>query len=144
MTIETEILRLIPCDAETLKSAIAGNDQLAKRLGVTVADNWTEFGVESLQYSWERLLEDPINFGWWTYFPVHKQDNKLIGSGGYKGSPTDAGTVEVGYEIAAAYRNKGLATELINGLISNAFADSRIKLIIAHTLGAEFVMVLPV
>jgi ribosomal-protein-alanine N-acetyltransferase len=118
MTIETEILRLIPCDAETLKSAIAGNDQLAKRLGVTVADNWTEFGVESLQYALERLLEDPINFGWWTYFPVHKQDNKLIGSGGYKGSPTDAGTVEVGYEIAAAYRNKGLATELINGLIS--------------------------
>jgi RimJ/RimL family protein N-acetyltransferase len=26
---------------------------------------------------------------------------------------------------------------LTNGLIANAFADSRIKLIIAHTLGAE-------
>jgi ribosomal-protein-alanine N-acetyltransferase len=137
MIIETEHLRLIPCDVEILKSAINGNGQLAKTLGVTVVDNWTEFGVGPLQYSLERLLENPANFGWWTYFPIHQQDSKLIGSGGYKGNPTEVGSVELGYEIAPAYRNKGLATEMTKALVSNAFKDSRVQLIIAHTLGAE-------
>jgi len=135
LTIETNNLRLIPCDVDTLHTAIEGNDQLAKRLGVTVNENWTEFGAAALHYSLERLLERPADAGWWTYFPIHKQNNELIGSGGYKGGPTEQGTVEIGYEIAPAYRNKGLATEMAVALISHAFADSRVQSILAHTLG---------
>lgn len=46
-------------------------------------DNWTEFGVSALQYSLDKLSENEDEKGWWTYFTIHKQDNKLIGSGGY-------------------------------------------------------------
>ncbi|MBV5314298.1 MAG: GNAT family N-acetyltransferase [Prolixibacteraceae bacterium] len=137
MTIETTNLKLIQCDPEILKSAIEGDEILAKTLKVTVQDNWTEFGVGALQYSLDRLLESQDENGWWTYFPIHKQDNKLIGSGGYKGKPTTNGTVEIGYEIALSYRNRGLATELTKGLIENAFRDEKVELIIAHTLGQE-------
>lgn len=135
--IETENLKIIPCDKEILKSAIQGNDILAKKINVTVLDNWTEFGVGALQYSLERLTENEEEKGWWTYFPIHKNDNKLIGSGGYKGKPTSDGTVELGYEIAPAYRNRGLATEMTKGLIENALKENRVKSIIAHTLGQE-------
>jgi RimJ/RimL family protein N-acetyltransferase len=135
--IETENLKIIPCDKEILKSAIQGNDILAKKINVTVQDNWTEFGVGALQYSLERLTENEEENGWWTYFPIHKNDNKLIGSGGYKGKPTSDGTVELGYEIAPAYRNRGLATEMTKGLIENALKENRVKSIIAHTLGQE-------
>ncbi len=135
--IETENLKIIPCDKEILKSAIQGNDILAKKIKVTVQDNWTQFGVAALKYSLDRLTENEEENGWWTYFPIHKQDNKLIGSGGYKGIPTADGTVEIGYEIAPDYRNRGLATEMTKGLIENAFKDKRVNKIIAHTLGQE-------
>ena len=137
MTIETKNLKLIPCDTEILKTAIQGDEILAKKINVTVQDNWTEFGVVALQYSLDRLSENEEESGWWTYFPVHKQDNKLIGSGGYKGKPTADGTVEIGYEIALDYRNRGLATEMTKGLIENAFRDERVRLIVAHTLGQD-------
>lgn len=137
MIIETENLKLIPCDPEILKSAIAGNEHLTHHMNVTVQDNWTEFGIEALQYSLERLLQGEEEYGWWTYFPIHIQDNKLIGSGGYKGKPSPEGYVELGYEIAPDYRNRGFATEMTKGLIENAFKDHRVKSIIAHTLGQE-------
>ncbi|WP_108245991.1 GNAT family N-acetyltransferase [Muricauda brasiliensis] len=136
-TVETEHLRLIPCNSEILKAAIEGNDSIAQKLGVVIQENWTEFGVGALQYSLDKLTENEDEKDWWTYFLIHKKDNRLIGSGGYKGKPTSDGTVELGYEIAPAYRNKGLATEMTKGLIENAFKKSSVKTIIAHTLGYE-------
>ncbi|HEX8515892.1 MAG TPA: GNAT family N-acetyltransferase [Bacteroidia bacterium] len=135
--IETKNLKLIPCDTEILKSAIAGNEILARKINVTVENNWSEFGVGALQYSLDKLTGSEEEKNWWTYFPVYKQDNKLIGSGGYKGKPSADGTVELGYEIAPRYRNRGIATEMAKGLIENAFKDERVKSIIAHTLGQE-------
>lgn len=70
-----------------------------------------------MQYSLDRLSESVDEKDWWTYFPIYKQYNKLIGSGGYKGKPTNAGTVELGYGIAPDYRNRELATEMTKGLI---------------------------
>jgi len=137
MTIETENLKLVQCDTDILQKAITGNESLANKLNITVSDNWTEFGVGPLQYSLAKLQESAEEQGWWTYFPIHKKDNKLIGSGGYKGRPTQDGTIELGYEIAAEYRNRGLATEMTKGLIENAFKDKRVNTIIAHTLGQE-------
>jgi [ribosomal protein S5]-alanine N-acetyltransferase len=137
MTIETKSLKLIACDTEILRSAIEGNEVLAKKINVIVQDNWSEFGDAALQYSLDKLMESEEEKNWWTYFPVYKSENKLIGSGGYKGKPTPEGTVELGYEIAPAYRNLGMATEMTKGLIENAFRDERVKSILAHTLAEE-------
>lgn len=137
MIIETENLKLIPCNTEILKYAIAGNEVLAEKLGITVADNWTEFGVSALQYALDKLLESKEEEEWWTFFPIHKKDNRLIGSGGFNGKPTEDGIVELGYEIMEAYRNQGFATEMAKGLIQKAFANNNVSTIIAHTLGQE-------
>ncbi len=135
MIIETARLRIISCDIPLLKSAIAGNQQLAVALNASVHDNWTEFGEGALKYSLHRLLENEEDAGWWTYLPVHKKDNRLIGSGGYKGRPSEDGSVELGYEISPAYRNQGLATEMAKGLIEHACRNPGVARIIAHTLG---------
>ncbi len=135
MIIETRNLKLISADTDILKSAIEGNEILAKKINATVQDNWTEFGVHALQYSLNKLSESENENNWWTYFPIHKFDNNLIGCGGYKGKPSNDGIVEVGYEIAPNYRNRGFATEMARGLIENALNDGRVKSIIAHTLG---------
>jgi [ribosomal protein S5]-alanine N-acetyltransferase len=137
MIIETKNLRLISCNIDTLKEAIAGSENLARKLGVTVPDPWTAFGTGPLRHAIDRLSKNKEESNWWGYFPIHKQDNKLIGNGGYKGPPTPDGTVEFGYEITPDYRNRGFATEFAKGLIENAFKDNRVKLLIAHTLGHE-------
>lgn len=137
MLIETQNLKLIPCDTELLEIALAGNELLSKKLNVKVPKHWTEFGDIALQYSLNKLSENEEEQSWWTYFPIHKQDDILIGSCGYKGKPDEKGLVEIGYEIMTDYRNRGLATELTKGLVEHAFKDPRVKAIIAHTLGNE-------
>lgn len=136
-SVETKHLKLIPCNPDILKSAIQGDEDLAKFLQVTVQEVWTEFGTGPLQYSLDKLTESEEEKGWWSYFPIYKPENKLIGSGGYKGKPTTEGVVEIGYEIAPAFRNRGLATEMAKGLIENALKDKRVQTIIAHTLAEE-------
>lgn len=137
MILETKNLKLISGKIDILTSAIQSNEALAIKINTSVPDNWTEFGVFALQYSLDKLSESEEEINWWTYLPIHKQDNKLIGSGGYKGKPTDEGIVELGYEIAPDYRNKGLATEFAKGLIENALKDENVKSIVAHTLVHE-------
>lgn len=135
--IETENLLLIACDTGLLECAIKGDQYLAERLNIHVTSGWTEFGKKALQYVQDKIRLNPLDNGWWTYFPVHKAENALIGSGGYKGRPTEDGIVEIGYEIAPAYRNMGYATEMAKGLIDRALDDPRVKTIQAHTLAEE-------
>src|SRR5688500_10813157 len=128
--IETENLKLIACDKELLQTAITGNEALAEYLNVIVPDNWTGFGSRALEYALKKLSEDERDQNWWTFFPINKNDNTLIGTGGYKGRPTDEGTVEIGYEIAERYRNRGLATEFAQALVYNAFSHNEVNSII--------------
>lgn len=134
MKIETENLRLIPCSETLLTSAIQGNEALAKALGFSVSPDWTEFGMGPLEYSLKMLAKGEEEKGWWTYLPIHKADRRLIGSCGYKGRPGREGVVELGYEVCPAYRQKGLGTEMAEGLLRNAFGFGIVNRVIAHTL----------
>lgn len=58
-----------------------------------------------------------------------------MGNGGFKGEPNESGIVEIGYEIAAEYWNRGLATEAVQGLIDYAFDREEVRAVNAHTLG---------
>ena len=111
MIIETKNLRLIQCDTEILKEAISGNENLSKKLGVKVLDNWTEFGVGALEFSLGKLSENENESGWWTYFPIHKQDDRLIGSGGYQ--------VTFSFQIYY-YQGIRLSTSSVGNAVSSA------------------------
>jgi RimJ/RimL family protein N-acetyltransferase len=45
--------------------------------------------------------------------------------------------VEIGYEVAESYRNKGLATEFASALIDFAFSHPQVTTVQAHTLAVE-------
>mgnify|MGYP001222919646 CR=1 FL=1 len=132
--LRTKNLKLIPCNAEILEAAITGDKQLAELLGVDVPDHWTEFGPMAFHYALDMLKVDTNPHPWLTYFPIHIQDNTLVGNGGYKGQPSADGIVEIGYEIAPKYRNLGLATEYAQALIDHAFRNPEVKMVMAHTL----------
>ncbi len=131
--IETTRLKLIPCTREHLEILLSSEDALAEHLGVKLADKWLIF-PESVAYSIKMIDDDPRALVWGMHLIIHKAENKLIGCGGYKGAPDDAGMVEFGYSVAPNYENQGLATEAARGLIDHAFADGDVRMVDAHTL----------
>jgi [ribosomal protein S5]-alanine N-acetyltransferase len=132
----TNRLRLINSSEEILEKVLSGDDALEKHLNVTIPESWTEFGAAPFQYALDRIKNHPEDSVWWSWLPILEAENILIGNCGYKGRPKD-GMVEIGYEVARLYREQGFATEIGTALIENAFSDSNVNTVQAHTLAEE-------
>jgi len=131
--IESQNIRLIAGTEAVLSACLKGNDQLSTLLNIKVPWQWSEFGEVVIQFALEQIQQDAKQNYWWTWLPIHKKDNLLIGSCGYKGKPEE-GMVEIGYEVIEPYRNKGFATEIALALVKNAFEYKDVNLVQAHTL----------
>ena len=125
-------IELINCDQKILEAILDGDQSLSQLLNIHVPKKWSEFGMRVFKFSLERISEKPETKKWWTYLPVEKKSNTLIGSCGFKGPPLSK-TVEIGYEVCQSFRNKGFATEITNLLTEIAFKDNRVNTIKAQT-----------
>ena len=135
-SIETNRLSLICCNKEILEALFKGDNTLAALLQINIPVKWTEFGEPAFKYTYDNILNGSGKIQWWSYLPVLKNTKTLLGSCGYKGDPKN-GMVEIGYEIAEAYRSLGLATEMAKALIKKAFKSDEVKYVQAHTLAVE-------
>ncbi|MDP9202893.1 MAG: GNAT family N-acetyltransferase [Gemmatimonadota bacterium] len=136
--IVTERLELIPATRDMVLSAIEGEEALGSSLSASVPLTWPPEFLDSasLEFALHRLAEGPAQSGWWLYFVVlpHGQAGRtLIGSAGYKGPPSDDGTVEVGYGIVRDQHRHGYASEAVRGLLAHAFAAPAVTRVIAET-----------
>jgi [ribosomal protein S5]-alanine N-acetyltransferase len=132
--IKTNRFQLIAVKLPHLQAFAQGKDRLAALLQVTVPDSWPTF-PEAFGLP-EDASADESAFGeWGGYFFIHAQDRVLVGNGGFKGRPDASGAVEIGYEIASEYWNRGYATEIVRGMLDFAFAHADVKTVMAHTLG---------
>lgn len=104
--------------------------ELARVLGVAIPAGWPHFPEA---FAPGGPGADPH---WPSYLIVSPADASLIGNGGYYGPPA-AGAVEIGYEIAPAFRGRGFATAFVRTLIARAFADPAVDAVIAHTLAEK-------
>ncbi|HEX8645635.1 MAG TPA: GNAT family N-acetyltransferase [Thermoleophilaceae bacterium] len=127
--------RLVAAELALLDAALEGDDALSLALGGhAVAENWHADAREAIQWTRDRVAEDPEYLRWGTRLFVAEGDPPaLIGWGGFKGAPAD-GVVELGYAIAPAERGRGLATAAVEAMLREAFADPAVTAVIAHTL----------
>lgn len=130
-------IQLINCDPEILKTILEGNDQLSQKYDWIVPHNWSTFGMSIFEYALKKITEKPLDQKWWTYLPILKSTNTLIGSCGFKGPPDEYGRVEIGYEVSESFQNKGYASEMARQLIAIAFDQPEVQSVIAHTLAEE-------
>ena len=65
--------------------------------------------ISKVSHTWEGVL-------------IHTSDEKVIGTMGYKNIESSS-SLEVGYHLIPAYRNKGYAIEMANALVNWAFPD---------------------
>lgn len=134
--IETERLQLIACSKMHLNTLIQSEQALANLLGVELAENWLVF-PEAAPYALEMLEKNPQVLRWGMHLFIHKDENKIIGNGGFKGLADENGMVEIGYAISPQFENQGLATEAARGMIDYAFSWANVKMVDAHTLAEE-------
>jgi len=126
------VIRLVRGELPLIEAALAGDDTLARALGHDVVPGWATF-TGALQHTRDALAADPTGSAWGARLFVSGDPPELVGWGGFKGPPM-GGVVELGYEIAAERRERGLATAATRAMLAEAFADERVTTVIAHTL----------
>jgi RimJ/RimL family protein N-acetyltransferase len=115
-----------------------GRKELARVLGTTLPEGWPEFPEAfAPPPAGADLVGESATDLWPGYLFVDRQRGALIGNGGFAGEPDAAGDIEIGYEVAPVFRNKGYASEAVRALVEHAFTHSAIRGVIAHTLATE-------
>ncbi|MEN0653877.1 MULTISPECIES: GNAT family N-acetyltransferase [Hyphobacterium] len=138
--IRTKRLKLVALNASLSRLQIEDRAAFFDALHVRHEAVWPPELMDGETLDWlnDRLSADPRQAGWLTWvfiWPgVAGQPDRLVGAGGFKGAPDDKGCVEVGYSMLLSFREQGLATEAVEGLLEWAESDPRVKRIIAHTL----------
>ena len=119
--IEAPHLRLV---LESVESALARIEALPVADRAQVSPVWLA-RLRTLSES------DPWTCG---FLATLRDGATAVGSCGFKHPPTDEGVVEIAYGVSPEYQGRGFATEMAEGLTTFAFADPRVRLVIAHTL----------
>lgn len=125
------MLHVVPASAAQLAALAEGDEVFAARFERAVAKGYCEF-PGAAERGLEGLWNGEATPAWWTHLFLLPAGD-LIGLGGYQGAPDAEGTVEIGYCIAPAHRGRGLATQAVESLVRRAFADSRVRCVVAHT-----------
>ena len=134
---ETTHLKLTPWAPEHLLAMIDGADRFEDAAGVPLAEGLREFFVSGeVSPAWVERLRATTSPDPWTlgFAVVHRDDERVVGSAGFKGPPDDDGVVEIAYGIAPGYQGRGLATEAAGALVAFALERVDVTSIRAHTL----------
>ncbi|WP_286149255.1 GNAT family protein [Mycobacterium sp. IS-1496] len=127
---------VLPATVEHLTALRSDRTAFGELLGCAVPDGWPEF-PEAIEFTLGKLTDHPHEAGWWMHFFLADGGALLVGSGGFVGPPRN-GVVEIGYEIAPEFRNRGYATAAARAMIGKAMsATGRLRTVVAHTRANE-------
>ena len=103
------------------------------RSGLRLEPGYLEF-PDALGFVLSKAEQEPEATVDWRlpFLAINRHEGAVVGLGGYKGPPVD-GAIEIGYGIAPAYRNQGLATVMTTLLLVDARRYPEITLVVAHT-----------
>jgi RimJ/RimL family protein N-acetyltransferase/mannose-6-phosphate isomerase-like protein (cupin superfamily) len=138
--IRTPRLELVCATLDMLRAELASPDALEATIEARVPAGWPPelYDTSAIQYSIAYLEQHPDDAPWGFYYFVHADsagERTVVGVGGFKGAPAQ-GAVEIGYSIVDSFRRRGFATEAVRGFLSRAFADPRVRRVLAETLPA--------
>ncbi len=96
-----------------------------------------DYDRAAMEFFRSRLLESGDAVGWYCWYAVDRLGQEsgrvVIGAGGYLSPPDRDGVVEIGYSVVLAFRDLGLATELVDGLARRALSAPGVVRLVAHT-----------
>lgn len=135
--LQTERLEITALSHEQLSLALYQPHRLAGQLGIKIdTDVFSEESRQAMMVKMARMtyVETSLHH-WYTYFLiVLSEERRAVGVCGFKGAPTQAGAVEVGYAMHPGYRNHGYMTEAVRALVQWAFQQEGCQTVTAETL----------
>jgi RimJ/RimL family protein N-acetyltransferase len=137
MCLETPRLLLTPWSPQQLVALIERPEHFEELTGLPAADGLRDFFVsDDVSPTWLEALRaastaDPWRHG---FFVVDRDEQRVIGSAGFKAPPDASGTVEIAYGIVPSSEGNGYATEAASALVDFALNEASVKLVCAHTL----------
>jgi RimJ/RimL family protein N-acetyltransferase len=133
-------LHLVAGTPEHVRAELESPLKLGVLLNADVPRDWPpgEYDRKAQEFFLERMgRADPSETCWYVWYAVLRVAaggrGSLLGTGGYLGPPDTDGVVEIGYSVSRAWRGKGFAGEIVDGLVAQAFSDGRVSRILAHT-----------
>ncbi len=136
----TDRLKIIPLNVHQLELLKEDETAFAKSLGLNTnsQEKFDEKIEKEINDAWkfwiEGIKKNPFNYTWFTRWEIIlKDENKIIGSCGFKGLPNNRAEVEIGYMIKPSFQNKGYMTEAVKELVRFSFMHQRVKYVLAET-----------
>jgi ribosomal-protein-alanine N-acetyltransferase len=125
-------VRLVPATVPLLRALHEDPARFAELIGSPVPDGWPAF-PEAIDFTLTHLLDSPAaDHAWSMQLFVDAATGHMVGSGGYVGPPVGR-TVEIGYEVAPAFRGRRLGTAAARALVERAVDSGEVDHVIAHT-----------
>lgn len=138
MTIETPRLLLLAATNEHVLALIESTECYEACVGYPPAPGLREFFTgEEVSEEWLEQLRNAVpSSGSWVegFAPVHRERGLVIGTIGFKGPPSEEGTVEIAYGVVPDFESQGYATEAVRGVLGYVSTVESVKKVIAHTL----------
>ncbi len=136
MIVETTArLQIIAGTRELAKAEIHDKDKFARLLGVSIPVSWPPENIRDVQNLFlDMYNEHPQWENWLTWYAVKVDtvEPTLCGGIGFKGPADESGMVEIGYSVLPEYQRKGLATEMVKGIVRWAHRQLSVKSIEAE------------
>ncbi|WP_270374198.1 GNAT family N-acetyltransferase [Marinicauda sp. Alg238-R41] len=138
--VETGRLTLIAFDPHLARLQSEDREGFFAALGVKYEPSWPPelTTAETMDWMAGHLESRPDNAGWYSWvFTMDVgpgQQPRLVGIGGFHGPPGDGGCIEISYSMLPSFREQGLATEAVLGLLSWAEAQPGVSKVTASTL----------
>lgn len=135
MTIETELLELIPLSPKQLKLWTENIAALEKELAaVYMAEPMKAEFLEIVRGQLRITEKDPDNYLWHSFWLILRENDRVIvGSADFKGIPDERGAVEIGYGLGKAFEHNGYMTEAVKSMCDWALRQSGVVAVIAET-----------
>ena len=89
----------------------------------------TGYGNDVSYAPWVAADSGRLGYGPWVV--VLRYESMVVGSAGFQGTPTDDGTIELGFGIREEFRKRGFATEAAASLLAWGFAQPSVRAVIA-------------
>jgi RimJ/RimL family protein N-acetyltransferase len=115
-----------PCRVEEAVTLAFEPEHFVARFGLRLAPGWAVPGALGPTVE---ALEAGVDPAWLTHLLVH--GGTVVGMGGFTGPPCD-GEVEVGYQVAPAFRNRGIATAAVRAWVARA-RTAGLRRVVART-----------
>ncbi len=140
LKLSTARLDLVAATYDHVCAELENPQRLGCLLNAQVEADWPpgQYDRGAQEFFKDRLQEGgPAVVGWYGWYALRRcpagGQPVLVGAGGYLGLPDESGLVEIGFSMTTRWRGHGYATEMVEALVARAFADSRVRKIVAHT-----------